>query len=153
MALWTMTSVSVLPHSTDRTCEGSGCSPPGQRYRKTEDLHPLCPVSQGPESEPYRTNWGLGRSGPLTPGPEHWSATHIQKVKDEPLSFQYTQSYITSALPCITGRARHLLCETTQGGMNVLTTFHCIMPIKFWYSQRIRRTTGIYPLGTMTIHS
>lgn len=74
---------SVLPHSMGRTYEDSGCSPPGQRYRRTEDLHLLCPVSRGRESEPYRTNRGLGRSGTLTPGPGHWLTMHIHKVKDE----------------------------------------------------------------------
>lgn len=56
-SLWctphTACSVSYSPaqttHSMDRTCEGSRCSPPGQRYRRTEDLHLLSPVSLGPE--------------------------------------------------------------------------------------------------------
>lgn len=78
---------NVSPHSTDRTCGGSGCFPLGQQYKRTEHLHLLCPVSLGPESEPYRTSPGLERNGPLTPGPKHLSATRIKKVKDELMSF------------------------------------------------------------------
>lgn len=75
--------MQVVPHSMDRTCEGSGCSPPGQRYRRTEDLHLLGPVCKDPESELYITSQGLERSGTSTLGPEHRLATHIKMVKDE----------------------------------------------------------------------
>lgn len=47
----------VLPHSMDRTCEGSGCFPPGQQCRRSEDLHLLCLKPRDLESKPCRRDW------------------------------------------------------------------------------------------------